>query len=113
MFSSLFKSNEFINNVSSGVDKIVLTNEEKLDNFNKLLALYTPFKIAQRFLMLVLCVPYAVAFLVTFICAFFLDVTVQKEMLQGDISMIVGVIVGFYFGGGAVEGVIGRKNGRV
>ena len=34
----------------SGVDKAILTNEEKLDYMQKMLVLYEPYKLAQRVL---------------------------------------------------------------
>jgi hypothetical protein len=105
----IFSSEKLIDNISSGIDKSIYTAEEKADGFTLLLKLYEPFKIAQRYLMIIFCVPYALAFFVTFMASFFVDVTTQKEMLQGDIAIIVGIIVTFYFGGGAVEGVLTRR----
>jgi uncharacterized membrane protein YjdF len=105
----LFSSAKLVDNVSSGLDKIVFTGEEKADNFALLMQLYVPFKTAQRALAVIFCVPYAAAFFITFICSFFVDVSAQIELLAGDIAMIVGVGVAFYFGGGFVEGIIGQK----
>jgi hypothetical protein len=105
----IFSSDKLVENVSAGIDKSFYTAEEKAEGFHVLLKLYEPFKLAQRYLMIIFCVPYAIAFLTTFFASFFIDVTSQKAMLQGDISIIVGIIVTFYFGGGAVEGVIGSR----
>ncbi len=50
----IFSSSTVVENVSNGLDKIVLTKEEKLDNWERLLALYEPFKLAQRLIALTL-----------------------------------------------------------
>lgn len=114
----LFSSSEVVEGVKQGVDKAFFTAEEKADNFHMLLQLYQPFKLAQRLLALVFCIPYAFAWLLTFLVSFIADsVETQVQMLSGDIAVIVGLIVAFYFGGGAVEGGLsefgkrGRSNG--
>lgn len=107
-FKTLFSSDKLIENASNGIDKAILTKEEQLDNFQVLLTLYAPFKIAQRILAVVFCVPYAIAFILTFAFSFFMDVESQKDLLSGDISLVVGIIVAFYFGGGAIEGVLNK-----
>lgn len=109
---SLFTADKAIERVSAGVDAAWFTEEEKASNFHWLLRLYEPFKLAQRLLALVFCLPYALAFLVTFAASFYVDVAEQLTLLQGDMAIIVGIIIAFYFGGGAVEGVIkGRRSG--
>ena len=113
MFSaikSLFSSDNVVENISKGVDKTFFTSEEKADHFQTLLKLYEPFRVAQRFLALIFSIPYAIAWFVTFIVSFFQDVTKQAELLisPDGIAPIVLMIVVFYFGGGAVEGVIRR-----
>lgn len=109
VLKGLFSSKTVIDNVSSGIDKAIYTNEEKIDNFKVMLSLYAPFKIAQRLIAIIFCVPYAFAWVVTFVASFWFDVAVQQALLLGDISIIVGLIVAFYFGGGAVEGIIGSR----
>jgi hypothetical protein len=112
LFKTLFSSDKLIDNASAGIDKMVLTKEEQLDNFQVLLQLYTPFKIAQRILAIIFCVPYALAWVITFIAGFYFpNTTPMIDMLSGDMGTIVGIIVAFYFGGGAVEGVIGKFKG--
>jgi len=91
-----------IDGAYDGMDKLILTPEERLDNFNAQLKLYEPFKLAQRYLALVFCVPYAVAWMLTFIASFWIDTTAQSDLLSGTIGHIVLAIVAFYFCGGVV-----------
>jgi hypothetical protein len=129
MFSavkSLFSSEKLLDNVSSGIDKAFHTTEEKRENFNTMLALYQPFKIAQRYLAMIFCIPYAILFLFvaisamgTFIAGFWFpntepmwgNIDKMLDILKGDIGTIVFTIVVFYFGGGALEGVVERIKG--
>ena len=110
IFSSLFGSNEVLEKgatgIIDGVDKIFYTSEEKADNFTRMLALYEPFKIAQRLLALTFCIPYVFAWLATFIASFFMSVEAQTLILSGTVGYVVLTIAGFYFGGGALEGFV-------
>lgn len=94
--------------VINGVDKLFLTKEEKLDNFRGLLKLYEPFKIAQRLLALIAVPPYVLAWFITFISSFFINVDAQLLVLSGTMGYVVLTIVGFYFGGGALEGFVSK-----
>ena len=108
---SIFSSGNMLENVSSGIDKAVFTKEERSDVFERLLPLYHPFKMAQRFLSLIFCIPFALGWTACFVM-FLLGVDVSQnalEMLKGDMAIIVGIIVAFYFGGGAIEGILRTK----
>lgn len=109
MLGKLFGSQKVVDGLMSAGDKVFYTDEEKADNFRHLLKLYEPFKIAQRLLMLIMCVPYMAAWLATFIASFWIDIGMQQELLMGKVGTLVIVIVGFYFGGGAVEGIMKAK----
>ena len=68
IWNSLFSGT---NVVEKGVDAVVktgdalvFTDEERVDYHMKFLALYEPFKIAQRFLALIVGIPYVALFLV-------------------------------------------------
>ena len=100
LIAKLFGSDKVIDAGISGIDKMFYTDEEKADAKMHLLKLYEPFKLAQRYLALVFGVPYSVAWFVTFCASFFVDTSKQMELLSGDMAMIVGVIVAFYFAGG-------------
>jgi hypothetical protein len=109
---TLFSSDKLVENISSGVDKMVLTAEERLDNFKELLVIYTPFKIAQRILAITFCVPYVLCWVGNFILSYWVsDAKPMADMLNGDMGTIVITIVVFYFGGGALEGVVTRFKG--
>ena len=106
----LFGSSKVIEKMGDGIynglDKAVYTPEEQIDNRLKSLAAYEPFKIAQRLLALVFTIPYALAWMITFIASFFIDVADQQAvLLNGNMGQIVLAIVGFYFLGGVVNGV--------
>jgi len=113
MFGRLFGSDKVVgkavDGVYNGVDKLFYTDEEKKDNFKVLLKLYEPFKIAQRFLSLIFGIPYALAWFITFVVSFYKDVEPQIALLSGDMGMIVLFIIGFYFAGGAIPNMRGKK----
>lgn len=113
MLGKLFGSDKVVgkavDGVYNGIDKLFYTDEEKKDNFKILLKLYEPFKIAQRFLSLIFGIPYAIAWFITFVASFYRDVDAQMTLLGGDMGMIVLVIIGFYFAGGAIPNMRGKK----
>jgi len=106
-FKGLFSSGELVENVSSGLDKAFYTEQEKAGGFASLIKLYEPFKLAQRLLAIIFCIPYMLMFFITWGVSFAgVDVSNQMQMINGDITTAVGIILAFYFGGGAFEGVI-------
>ncbi len=105
-FSRLFGSEKIIDAGVSGIDAMIFTDEEKSNAKMQFLKLYEPYKLAQRYLALIYSIPYALAWLVTFIASFFIDVALQIELLKGDAFYINIVILSFYFGGGAASGVV-------
>ena len=104
IFSKLLGTDKVVDAGIKGIDAIFYTDQEKAENKKAFLKLYEPFKLAQRYLALVFSIPYVLMVVVTFGASFFMDVTVQKELLMGDIGTIVGIIVGFYFLGGSIAG---------
>ena len=105
LFGSDKAIGKMVDGVYDGLDAVVYTPEEKADNFRKLLKLYEPFKIAQRFLALIFGIPYAVAWLVSFGMSFFVDITFQLQLLSGTMGQIVLAIIAFYFLGGTLSGL--------
>jgi len=105
-FSRLFGSDKIIDAGVNGIDAMIFTDEEKSNAKMQFLKLYEPYKLAQRYLALIYSIPYALAWLVTFIASFFIDVALQIELLKGDAFYINIVILSFYFGGGAASGVV-------
>lgn len=110
IFGRLFGSEKIIETAVKGVDKIIFTKEEQAENFKETLKLYEPFKVAQRYLAVIFCLPYVAAWFVTF-AASFTDISLEKQIdiLQGDMGTAVLAIVSFYFLGGAMSGVLGAK----
>lgn len=110
-----------VEGIYNGVDKVVYTDEEKADNFARLLKLYEPFKVAQRLIALMVGIPFV-----------FLHIVISLVWLQGLIVIDntevyltftervstfamannqtlgepFGYIVIFYFCGGMGEGVV-------
>ena len=113
ILSSIFGSDSVIDAGINGIDALVFTDEEKSTAKMKFLKLYEPYKLAQRLLALILAIPYAVAWMITFIASFFIDVTVQIAILKGDMFYIVITILSFYFTTGAGEGIIKAFKGKV
>jgi hypothetical protein len=96
---------------TSDEEAIAAKSKAKIDLMNA----YAPFKIAQRYL--------ALMFGLTFIGSYFLVLgmtlsgqgdadAVTKVMEQFSINYAMLIILGFYFGGGAVEGFMEKKRGK-
>ena len=72
---------------------------------------YAPFKVAQRYLALIFGFTFVASYLMVLVL-FFLnkDITAIQDLITAfKIDWIMLTIVGFYFGGGAFEGVINKK----
>jgi len=108
IFSTLFGSKDIVKGVMNGIDKMVLTDEERTDAKMNFMKLYEPFKVAQRYIAVICCIPYVLGWFVTLCASFYIDVDIQLKILSGDMSNIVLAIVAFYFLGGATEGVVKR-----
>lgn len=106
IWSNLFGTENVVNKVVDGIydglDASIYTAEEVVSDRKQLLKLYEPFKLAQRLIALTFCIPYMLAWSVTFFASFFIDVKGQVDMLLSPVgpATIVAVIVGFYFYGG-------------
>ncbi|MCH8821320.1 hypothetical protein IID23_02230 [Patescibacteria group bacterium] len=107
----IFGSDKVIEGGMNAIDKMFFTDEEKSDAKMALLKLYEPFKLAQRYLACIFGIPYALGWFVTLIASFFINVEVQQEILKGDISIVVMIIVGFYFTGGTAESILNAVKG--
>tara|TARA_R110002012_G_scaffold198074_2_gene366791 strand:+ start:5030 stop:5407 length:378 start_codon:yes stop_codon:yes gene_type:complete len=123
IWNSLFGSNKIIDAGINGIDQMVFTDEEKSLAKMKFLKLYEPFKLAQRYIAMTFCPAYIFMWIITgmleaaniFIVAFSnrsLNTDVMYKLLSGDISVMVIIILSFYFGGGAVEGVVKKFSKR-
>jgi len=109
LFGKLLGSQEIIDAAINTGDKLFHTQEEKAEHYLKVMKMYEAFKVAQRYLALIFCVPYAVAWMMTFIASFWIDITAQSDLLSGTIGHIVLAQIIFYFGGGAITSLKGKK----
>ena len=115
IWTQLFGSDNVVNKVAAGVydglDAVVYTAEEKVENRKAFLKLYEPFKIAQRFLALIFGIPYAIAWFITFLSSFSSnDISPQLALLSGTMGEIVLAIIAFYFLGGVINGLPNKSN---
>lgn len=130
----LFGNDDVIKKASqgiyNGVDAAWFTKEEKANHFKKLLKLYEPFRIAQRYLALIICIPYSAIWVLCAILFMFAAVSnpcgvedicasrhymeIARELAQfnhQNLSQQSFIILGFYFGGGAIEGIVRARGG--
>ncbi len=116
VLSKIFGTGDVISKGMDLIDSMHTSDEEEIAANAKakvdLMKAYAPFKVAQRYL--------AVMFTINFILAFWATVGLwyfDKDM-KGfvdimsafNIGWIMLTIVGFYFGGGAIEGIRGKFN---
>lgn len=129
IWARIFGSSDVIkqaaDGIYNGVDAAWYTDEEKAKGFLALLKNYEPFKLAQRLLALAVTVPYV---LVWIMCAGLMLVSplfdpgmakhaeevarTVSEWNDNTLGFPVSLVLGFYFGGGAVEGIVQRWRDR-
>lgn len=119
LFAKLLGSDKIIHSASKGIDAAFFTNEEKAGHFLSLLKAYEPFKITQRLLALIVGIPYVTVWLLS-ACMMLISGFLSPEIAQGvfetskalaeesneALGTPFAIILSFYFGGGAVEGVV-------
>jgi len=93
---------------TSTEEEIAAKSKAKIDLMNA----YAPFKLAQRYLALM----FGLTFLLTYVLVLGMTIAgkgdpdaVTKVMDQFSINYAMLIILGFYFGGGAVEGFMEKK----
>lgn len=114
IFSRLFGSDKVVQAGIDGIDKAFYTSEEKAEDSLKrlsmkeaLLKAYEPFKIAQRYMMIIVGIPYVTAWTFAFFVGFFMTVPdTATALLEGRMGDVFYIIAGFYFGGGLIEGAV-------
>jgi len=114
-FASL-NPNKLVDKVSKGLDKMVLTKEERMEHFPKLLSMYEPFKLIQRHIVYIVIPPYMLCWIAAFMADFITGVDLtdhQMELLNGDVKYAFIIICTFFFGGGMIESFNrgGKKGG--
>ena len=119
LWKQLFGDEKIIDAGINGIDAMVFTDQEKSSAKMAFLKLYEPFKIAQRYIAMTFCPAYIFCWVLTFIIEVIdvfmvkdLDTDTLYNLLQGDVAWMVILILGFYFGGGAVEGVVTRLKNK-
>ena len=116
VFKTILGSGDIVSKGMSLIDDMHTSTEEEIQAKAKaktdLLGAYAPFKIAQRILALM----FAFVFLSSYILT--LTMTILGKGNAGDVTQVMEqfslnyamlIILGFYFGGGAVEGFLDRK----
>ena len=119
MLGKIFGTESVINKGFDLVDDAFHTKQEQSEDAIRatgakinILKAYEAFKITQRFLAMLYGIPYVIAWFATLACSFFMNVDQQFALLtQSDISMINLIVIGFYFGGGMLEGAITKYAG--
>jgi len=100
----LFGTEKVINKGTDMLDKAFYTDQEKAEGHIRLLKAYEPFKLAQRFLALIVVPPWALGWFICFILSFTeMDLTYPMKILEGKLGIAALTILGFYFAGGAIN----------
>lgn len=115
ILKAIFSGGELVKSIARGADEVHYSSEEKDAHQERMLELYAPFKLAQRFMMMIVCIPYMGAWVITFLVSFIPDVEIESQidLLTGDVGSVFLAIAVFYFGGGAFEGLAGKIMGGV
>ena len=114
ILGKIFNPKKLGDSIISGIDKAILTKEEKLDYMQKMLVLYEPYKLAQRILAIMFSGAFLLVHLLTAISHFVYvlkgmdskNVIALYEYNNDSLGTLVMIIVGFYFAGGVLEGTV-------
>lgn len=116
ILAKIFGSGEVVKQGLSLIDDIHVSETEAVEARAKakvdLLQSYAPFKIAQRYLALM----FGATFLASYVLVLAMTISgkgdadaVTKVMDQFSINYAMLIILGFYFGGGVIDSVKGKK----
>lgn len=118
VLSTILGSGDVISKGLNLIDDMHTSKEEEIAAKTKaktdLLSSYAPFKVAQRYLALIFGITFVGSYFMV-LTLFFLDkdiAQVQELISAFKIDWIMLTIVGFYFGGGAFEGVMSKKESK-
>ena len=104
LLGKLFGSSEVMKKGTEILDNAFYTDQEKAAGHIRLLQAYEAFKVAQRFLAIIVVPPWVLGWFICFICSFFeVDLTQPIAILEGKLGLAALTILGFYFCGGLVE----------
>jgi len=102
----LFGTEKVINKGVDMLDNAFYTDQEKAEGHIRLLKAYEPFKLAQRFLALIVVPPWALGWFICFTLSFTgIDLTYPIQILEGKLGMAALTILGFYFAGGTINSI--------
>lgn len=116
IWSKIFGTGEVISDGFKLIDSMHTSAVEEIEAKTKaktdLLTAYHPFKVAQRYLAVI----FALTFVVSFVLVMVMTLAgwgnpgdARAVIEEFQIGWIMLTIVGFYFGGGAFEGVLNAK----
>jgi len=115
ILSQILGSGDVISKGLGLIDSMHTSETEAIEAKTKaktdLLSSYAPFKLAQRYLALIFGFTFVASYILV-LSLFFLgrDITAVQEIIAAfKVDWIMLTIVGFYFGGGAFEGIKGKK----
>jgi hypothetical protein len=115
ILSKILGSGDVISKGLDLIDSMHTSDTEAIEAKTKaktdLLTSYAPFKVAQRYLALIFGFTFVGSYLMVLVLFFTnSDITAVQEIISAfKIDWIMLTIVGFYFGGGAFEGVLQKK----
>lgn len=115
-FSSLLGTNGVVESVRDGVDKAILTDEERLDYQKTLLKAYEPFKLIQRGLAFATTGMVALILLIELILvilSYWFDTMqivdkINSLELVGTVGMSWLAVMSLYFSGGVINSFKGK-----
>tara|TARA_R110002020_G_C16210881_1_gene766988 strand:+ start:629 stop:1036 length:408 start_codon:yes stop_codon:yes gene_type:complete len=114
VLGKVFNPEKLGDSLISGIDKAILTKEEKMDYMKEMLVLYQPYKLAQRILAIMFTGIFLLIHFMTAMAHFYLVVTNDEnvsrviELYDWNNKLLgypVLTIIGFYFAGGVFEGI--------
>jgi hypothetical protein len=104
LISKLFGSSKVIESGTKMLDNAFYTDQEKAAGHIRLLGAYEAFKVAQRFLAMVVVPPWVLGLFVCFVASFFgVDIEKPMAILEGKLGYSALTILGFYFAGGTIN----------
>lgn len=116
ILSQILGSGDVVSKGLDLIDSFHVSETESIEAQNKaktdLLSAYHPFRIAQRYLALIFAFTFVASYLMV-LTLFFMDKDIEvvtSIISTFKIDWICLTIVGFYFGGGAFEGVMNKKD---
>lgn len=121
-WAKLFGGDDLVEKAANGLDKLNFSDQEKAVHYLEVLKNIEPFKLAQRWIAVFVIVPYVLVWLLCaclFAGAAMADVeTTASRLIQisdmlasrnnDNLGFPASLILGFYFAGGALEGIVAK-----